>query len=258
MISPMSKLRGMRRRCSNAIECLVRGRQLEKVNIGHLTYNQDGLACVHKCDFLHDPRFQEAYSAGKATQSWKESSIHWRVQVACWAASHAIKLEGDFVECGVNRGGLAIATILFSDFASTEKCYYLLDTYKGLAETHLSAPERSSGRYLNLYDECLDDVRSTFAKFSGVRIIPGTVPETLAQVTTEKVAYLSIDMNCAMPELAAIEFFWPKLVAGGIVLLDDYGWQGHDEQKEALDRFAKSKNVLILSLPTGQGLLLKP
>jgi hypothetical protein len=65
-------------------------------------------------------------------------------------------------------------------------------------------------------------------------------------------------MNCAPPEVAAAEFFWERLVGGAIVLLDDYGFPGHEAQREALDGFAAAKQVKILCLPTGQGLIVKP
>ncbi len=84
------------------------------------------------------------------------------------------------------------------------------------------------------------------------------MPEILEQVNTDKVAYLSIDMNCAEPEIAAAEFFWDKLAPSTPVLLDDYGWAKHIEQKRAFDQFAIRKGIEILSLPTGQGLFFKP
>lgn len=73
-----------------------------------------------------------------------------------------------------------------------------------------------------------------------------------------RVCYLSLDMNCAAPEIAAAEYFWDKLVPGAVIVLDDYGWQKHDEQQPAFDRFAREKGVMVLLLPTGQGLIFKP
>ena len=84
------------------------------------------------------------------------------------------------------------------------------------------------------------------------------MPETLPLVTSEKISYLSIDMNCVGPEIAAAEYFWDKLVSGAAMVIDDYGWSEHFAQKTAFDEFAKAKAVSILSLPTGQGVLLKP
>jgi hypothetical protein len=65
-------------------------------------------------------------------------------------------------------------------------------------------------------------------------------------------------MNCSQPEIAAIQFFWDRLVRGRFVLLDDYAYYGYLSQKTAMDRFAQEKGVKILSLPIGQGLLVKP
>ncbi len=84
------------------------------------------------------------------------------------------------------------------------------------------------------------------------------VPDTLPQCTTDKICYLSIDMNVAEPEIAAANFFWDKIVSGGVIILDDYGFPQHKAQKIAFDKFAKERGVNILCLPTAQGIIFKP
>jgi hypothetical protein len=101
-------------------------------------------------------------------------------------------------------------------------------------------------------------VRRKFARWPNATLIRGRVPDTLAEVTSQRFAFASIDMNVVEPEIAAAEWLWPKLVPGAFVLLDDYGWAPHIHQKRAWDVFAKSKGIEILSLPTGQGLIMKP
>ena len=228
--------------------------QLESV-----TYNQDGLITVHNADFINDEDFNRAYKAGEKLDSWWQAQVHWRVHVLFWAATRAVNLEGDFVECGVNRGGFARSIIEYIDFERiTGKKYYLLDTFEGLLEQYISDEERKYGVDDYKYADCYDVVKKTFERFENVVIIKGPVPDTLEQVTSEKVSFLSIDMNCVAPEIAAAEFFWDKLVSGAAIILDDYGWAKHIMQKRAFDEFAKRKGVPILSLPTGQGLILKP
>ena len=100
-----------------------------------------------------------------------------------------------------------------------------------------------------------DIVRDNFSEWKNVCIIEGVVPDTLSQVQTGKVAFLYLDMNCAEPEVAAAEYFWPRLTPGAMVLLDDYASTGFRQQKLAMDKFAAGKNVPIVSLPTGQGLM---
>jgi hypothetical protein len=127
-------------------------------------------------------------------------------------------------------------------------------------EPQLSAEERALGRRAGKegrYEECFAQVAATFAAYPNVRFIRGAVPDTLPQVAAERVAYLSIDMNCAAPEIAAGEYFWTRLSPGAVVLLDDYAYAGYEPQKHAWDAFARAHGTHVLALPTGQGLLVK-
>lgn len=235
----------------------------DEASIG-FAYFADGLATQHSCAFLRDRRFIDAYRAGIATLGRDGESMHieWRVHVALWAAQQAAAREGDFVECGVNTGILSRAIVQYLDFARmAPRRFYLVDTFRGIPIEQYTAPERERGidRAIDgAYKETLQQVTASFASFPNVVIVPGIVPHVLPLVVPERVAYLSIDMNAALPEIAAARHFWPRLVSGGVMLLDDYGWQGHDVQKRAFDDFAAERNVPILQLPTGQGLVVKP
>ncbi|HXM19329.1 MAG TPA: class I SAM-dependent methyltransferase [Candidatus Tumulicola sp.] len=220
-------------------------RSLIEIWPGVLTYHQDGLATRHSSDFLAEARFRRAYAAGAATKSWGEVDVQWRAYVCCWAASHAARLEGDFVECGVNRGANARAIVDYLDFARLPKTFYLLDLFAD------SDPSGSG-------DDLYEDVIRTFRDFPNVRLVRGRIPGTLPMVTPAKVCFLAIDMNDAGPEIAAAEHFWDILVPGAIIVLDDYGDRLFWRQKVAFDHFAQRVGVEVLSLPTGQGLILKP
>ncbi|MBX7190661.1 MAG: TylF/MycF family methyltransferase [Sandaracinaceae bacterium] len=251
MITPLDVLRRLR----HGARRLSRKRLVD----GPLTFAEDGLATQHSTAFLEDPRFVRAYAAGKATGSWGGADIHWRAQVACWAGAHAARLEGDFVECGVNRGGLARAIIEFVGAeAFRSRRFYLLDTFHGLVEAQISDEDRAMGRREGGYEECYDAVVDTFRPFPFVEVVRGTVPDTLPRVTSERISFLSIDMNCVPPEIAAAEAFWPRLVRGAVVLLDDYNFVEHQPQRVAFDAFARARDVVVLPMPTGQGILLKP
>lgn len=237
----------------------VSGNYLNRLLYGKVTYNQDGLATTHNADFMRDPRFIAAYEAGRATGSWTFGDLHWRAYVICWAAERAAALAGDFVECGVNRGGFALTAIKYTGFDSLGKSFYLLDTYEGVVERQISATEQTEGVWAGEYEPCYDAVLRTFAPWGDkIRIVKGMVPDTLPQVDTEQISFLSIDMNTREPEIAAAEYFWDRLVSGAVMVLDDYGWRKHIEQKRAFDAFAAARGVSVLALPTGQGLIFKP
>lgn len=225
---------------------------------GTITYNTDGLITSNNCDFITDPAFSKAYAAAAATNPWEGFTLQWRVYIVCWFANKVKELEGDFVECGVNTGAYARAVIEYVNFQELSKRFYLFDTFSGLDERQISATEAEAGivEYLGNYKDVYEQVKETFAPFK-VSIIKGRVPDTLDQCKAEKICYLSIDMNVTEPEIAAANYFWDKIVKGGVIMLDDYGFPQHINQKIAFDAFAKEKGVSILCLPTGQGVIIK-
>lgn len=222
-----------------------------------IRYDEDGLISTHSAAFSESSRFQKAYALGKSTGSWANEELRWRAHVACWAAEMGMKRQGDFVECGVNRGGLARTVLEYAGLSDANRRFWLLDTFKGLDDSVLSESERDTAERWK-YQECYEDVLRTFSGNSNVHIVRGTVPDTLIHVVAESIAYLSLDMNCAGPEVAAFRHFWPKLTPGAVVLLDDYGWTGHDEQRLAFDALAEEMGFPILSLPTGQAIIVRP
>jgi hypothetical protein len=238
--------------------------------IRQVTYDADGLSTYGKnTDFLKDAAFVTAYRAGmdsghkigRPKGSNADIHIEWRIFVCCWAAWHAKHLPGDFVECGVNTGMNSLAVCSYIDFNSTGKSFYLFDTYCGIPIEQISPEEKALKREeenIRSYEECYEVAKRNFAPYPNAKLIRGKVPDTLASVSIDRVCYLSLDMNIVLPEIAAIEHFWDKLSPGAPVVLDDYGFLLYAPQKHAMDRFAASRGVKILTLPTGQGLLLKP
>jgi O-methyltransferase len=229
-----------------------------------VTYSADGFATTHSADFLTDPAFASSYRQGADTGhnicAPADLHIEWRVYVCCWAAAHGTKLPGDFVECGVSTGITSKAVVEYVTFADVDKTLFLFDTFAGIPEGQANDAELALARSKNErhYFDCYEQVRATFAAYPNVQLVRGAVPDTLNQTNISSVAYLHIDMNIALPEVAASEYFWDRLVTGAIVVYDDYASLAHTAQKRALDDFAARHGVKILSLPTGQGLLIKP
>ena len=153
----------------------------------------------------------------------------------------------------------------YLDWDRLGKQFYLLDTFAGLDQRYVSSVEIDEGaleqnrKHLDekFYVTDVNTVRANFSEWRNHKIIVGSIPETLNQVDAEHIAYLHLDLNCAPPEVAALRYFWDRLSSGAIVLMDDYAYRGYHEQKKALDAVAREYGVVIVSLPTGQGLLIK-
>lgn len=236
---------------------IVRGFGYEVYNLSRPElYSQDCLTTFHNHDFVRDPRFVAAYERGKKAAG-TDHLMHWRVHVALWVASQVRHLPGAFVECGVSTGFLSSAIMRYLDWNSLHKDFYLFDTFRGLEERYTSEDERSKGRLEWYGDLSYEKVMENFSEFRRVHLVQGAVPDTLGTVDIPQVCYLSLDMNCTVPEIAAANFFWDRIVSGGMMLMDDYAYAGYEEQNRAFNQFAREKGIEILTLPTGQGLILK-
>jgi len=228
-------------------------------------YAQDGLFTMHSDHFRRDQAFRAAYARGvKASQGF-DPKMEWRVHVALWAASTASLAAGDFVECGVNAGFVSSAIMQSLDWGDSGKLFYLIDTFSGPVLSQYSRQEIDSGRDVvaksalaaGAYVTDLERVRANFSEWPNAVVVQGTVPDVLETLGFGEVAFLHLDMNCALPEREALEFFWSRLSPGGVVLLDDYTYFGHGSQTEAIDSVAGRLGFKVLALPSGQGLIVK-
>jgi hypothetical protein len=228
-------------------------------------YSHDGLFTMHSDHFRRDEAFRAAYARGVEAGQGVDPGIEWRVHVALWAASTASRAAGDFVECGVNAGVVSSAIMQWLDWRNSGKRFYLIDTFSGPVFSQYSPREIDRGRdaaaksalAAGAYVTDIERVRANFAEWPNALVVQGTVPDVFETLRLEEVAFLHLDMNCALPEKAALEFFWSRLSPGGIVLLDDYTYFGHDSQREAIDSVSARLGFKVLALPSGQGLIMK-
>lgn len=170
-----------------------------------------------------------------------------------------MSLPGDYVECGVSTGITSRAVVEYCSFGNSEKSFYLVDTFSGIPMSQASDEEKALSESKNErhYFDSFSLVQRNFIEYSNVYPVRGTVPDILGALPVEQVAFLHIDMNIAYPEVAALEHFWPLMVPGGIVILDDYGAQAHVPQKRAIDSWSKQSGANVLLLPTGQGMIVR-
>ena len=228
-------------------------------------YVQDGLMTVHNDHFRDDPAFKAAYARGVKAGNGVDPQFEWRVHIALWAAATAMGVPGDFIECGVNAGFISSAILYRLHWETVDRRFYLVDTFNGPVLAQYSPEEVERGRLkiaedalsAGAYVTDLDRVRANYAEWPNTVIVQGQVPEILPALAIAKVAFLHIDLNCALPECAALEFFWDRLSPGAIVLLDDYAFFGHESQANSIDATARALGANVLSLPTGQGMMVR-
>ena len=228
-------------------------------------YHQDGFFTVHNALFRSSPEFRAAYARGLKASKGVDPQFEWRVHVALWAAATALQTTGDFVECGVNAGFISSAIMHSLGWSRVERRFYLIDTFDGPVMSQFSGEEIVKGRKkiaedaisAGAYVTDMARIRANFSEWPNAVVVQGAVPGILPAIEIGQVAFLHLDMNCALPEREALTFFWSRLSKGAVVLLDDYAYFGHDLQAKAMDEAAIELGAHILALPTGQALIIK-
>lgn len=212
---------------------------------GRTVYAEDGLCTAHSHHFLHDPGFVKAYQRAVRAGGF-DYGIRWRTHTMLWAARTAARLDGAFVECGTAKGFMASAVCEYLDWK--DRPFYLFDTYEP-AELSTEAPFYAT--------DGPEPVARNFREWPGVQLIVGRIPETLQDMTIDRVAFLHIDMNSPAPEAAAVRRLWPLLVPGGLMIFDDYGFGPYEASRDSADRLANELGFTVLACPTGQGITVK-
>ena len=227
-------------------------------------YRASGLGVRNmELEFLEDPAFKHAWAKAVegAEFGWSGlvPDIRWRAHVALWAARRGLQLEGDFAECGVYTGLLSLTICHALNFARHDKRFFLFDTYDGIPLDGLPAGERSLAEDMNknMYKDVHAEVQRNFAPFPNAVIVRGRLPEALDSVPLKRLSYLSVDLNNAVAEKPCIERLWPMLSPGATVVIDDYAHKGHRPQYDMWNAFGRSVDAPIVTLPTGQGLMVK-
>ena len=231
-----------------------------------LDYFGDGFGVRNRnLGFMEEPEFSRVYAAIAERDSphfgGQLPDVRWRMQICLWAATHGLSLDGDFVEFGVNTGLFSSAICQLTAFASSGKTFYLFDTFNGIPEGSIDDNERDKARRFNAEaytSDVYDVAKRNFASYPTVQLVRGVLPGSLDDVALGKIAYVSIDLNIARPEIETIRRIWDLIVPGALIVLDDFAFKGHEAQYNSWTSFAHEKGTVVCTLPTGQGLIAKP
>jgi len=86
----------------------------------------------------------------------------------------------------------------------------------------------------------------------------GYVPESFSHSRNpESLAWIHIDLNSSIPTIASLDYFWDRLLPGGLVLLDDFAWPGYEDTRTEVEKWCERQGLDILQFPTGQALITK-
>jgi len=172
-------------------------------------------------------------------------------------SKHCRHLEGDFAECGVYKGGTAyLISLILKDNSNHQKTLHLFDTFSGMPKS--ANEDKSHHKEGDYQDTSVEAVKDFLSDYSFVEFHPGLIPDTFEAVTNKKFAFVHIDVDIYQSIKDCCEFFYERMTKGGIMIFDDYGFQGYElAAKKAVDDFFIEKSEIPITLRNGQCLVLK-
>ena len=124
-------------------------------------------------------------------------------------------IPGDIAEVGVFWGGSAK---IISNANSMQKNIYLFDTFEGIPSVGKNDVAFKQGEFLADYDTVADYL----SKERNIHIYKGLFPSTADVIKDKKFSFVHIDADTYQSITDSLEFFWPRMNTGGIVIVHDY------------------------------------
>lgn len=150
--------------------------------------------------------------------------------------------EGAVAELGVYRGDFAKEI----NRAFPDRKLYLFDTFEGFPEEDLNY-EKEHNLLLNeigmMKTVSIEYILQKMPYRENCIIKKGIFPETARGLENEKYAFVNIDADLYKPIYAGLEYFWPRMVDNGYILVHDYFSFAFDGAKKAIEEFAENYNI---------------
>ena len=160
------------------------------------------------------------------------------------------QIKGDFAELGVHQGETAR---IIHEMDPTRKLH-LFDTFEGFNELDLQHEKEKGGKYTttNFSDTTLEAVKKEIGENSNVIYYPGYFPSTATGTEQLQFSFIHLDADLYLPTIAGLQFFYPRLSPGGVIIIHDYNhnWDGI---KKALDEFMPTIPESLIELPDWKG-----
>ncbi len=215
----------------------------------------------------YEADFREIIRAVRPYTMTSNDKLHALISATKYVQRHNV--PGSIVECGVWRGGSMHAVARTLDAAGDHsRELYLFDTFEGMTEpTEKDAryDGRSAADLLATSEReksavwafaSLEDVQEGFTHVpypsERVHYVQGPVEKTVPAEAPEQIALLRLDTDWYESTKHEFNHLYPRLVSGGVLLIDDYGWWAGS--RTATEEFLEEtgEKLLLLRMASGR------
>jgi len=169
--------------------------------------------------WLSDAAFQGAYEVLKANTMVDLYRCYelWTLVEQCG------RLDGDFLEVGVWRGGTGCLMAVKAKLMGLRSRVYLADTFAGVVKASDQDPSYRGGEHADTSVDILLKAKDSLG-LDNIQPLVGIFPEqTAGPLENTRFSLCHIDVDVYASAADVLDWVWPRLLTGGVVVFDDYG-----------------------------------
>ena len=201
-----------------------------------------------------DGLFQETYKKIKAN-TWVDK---YRCYELWTLVEQSAKLSGGIIEIGVWRGGSGALIAKKAKLCEITNPVYLCDTFTGVVKAGLEDPIYKNGKHADTSKQIVDTLVHKQLNLDNVQILEGVFPEQTAHSIKEKkfrLCHIDVDVYESAKDI--VNWIWDKMVIGGIIVYDDYGFDGTMGIRKFVDEQRSNKDRIVIHNLNGHAIIIK-
>jgi len=168
------------------------------------------------------------------------------------------KINGAIIEIGVWKGGTAGLICKKADIEGLNRKIYLADTFKGVAKASNKDERYKGGEHADTSARTVKNLLSDKLHLNNFRILEGIFPDETSHLIDEDVfGFCHIDVDTYDSAKDIVDWIWPKLRIGGILVYDDYGFIGTNGITNFVNEESLKKDRLVIHNLNAHGIVIK-
>lgn len=169
------------------------------------------------------------------------------------------KLSGSIIEIGVWKGGTGALIAKKAQLCGIEDSIYLCDTFSGVVKTSPTYDNvYVGGEHSDTSEEIVKELIFANMKLNNVSLLKGIFPDDTEEfVKNKSFRFCHIDVDAFLSAKDIFEWIWGKMVVGGMVVFDDYGFMTCEGITKYVNLLKEDKSLLFLHNINGHAVLIK-
>jgi O-methyltransferase len=167
-------------------------------------------------------------------------------------------VPGALIEIGVWRGGTAAVIAKSAELAGITAPLYLCDTFQGVPKAGERDPVYRGGEHADTSRETVEALLGELGLSQRTELLPGIFPdESAGRVPAGQFRLAHIDVDVYESARGCFEYVWPRMCRGGVVIFDDYGFDGTGGVRRYVDELRGCSGRLVVHNLNGHAILVK-